>query len=327
MNIVYACDDNFAEIMGVSMLSLFENNKDVPEITVYVLDDSIKDQNKSRLERVASDYSRNIKFIPLNNLKQKLASMNQQRGSASTFSRLFLAQLLPHDCDRLLYLDCDTLVRHSLNEFYKQDFEGKAVCGVMDCISKQHKALIGLKENDIYINAGMMLIDLQAWLNNGIEQKIEEFIAKSKGNVPYADQGLVNKALFGNVKCVHPRYNCITVYTFFSFNDLLEFRQPCACPSSTEIEEAKKDPTIAHFVTLFCISRPWYKNSTGPFFDEWKMYKAKSPWADAPERIFKQSLSSAICATMYKVLPTWISLTELGFFHSRLRPMLHKIFG
>jgi lipopolysaccharide biosynthesis glycosyltransferase len=192
----------------------------------------------------------------------------------------------------------------------------------MDCISKQHRARLGLKENATYINSGMMLIDLCAWRDRHIEEKIEAVIKKFNGHVPYADQGIVNLALQGRIKCVHPKYNCISVYTAFSFNDLLEYRQPSACISSAEIEEAKKDPVVAHFVTLFCISRPWCKNSAGPFFGEWKMYKTKSPWADAPERVFKQSRSKSACATMYKVLPKWISLTILGFFHSRLRPLL-----
>lgn len=324
MNIVYASDDNFAEILGVSMLSLFENNKEVPEITVYILDDAIKDQNKELLQSVASTYNRKIVFLPLNDLKEKLSKLNQQRGSLSTFSRLFLSRLIPHECDRLLYIDADTIIRHSLNDLYNQNFEGNIICGVMDCISRQHRARVGLADNAIYINAGMMLIDFQAWLQNGVESKIENIIAKFKGNVPYADQGIVNLALQGSIKCVHPRYNCFTVYTFFDFNDLLEFRQPSACPSSTEIEEAKLDPTIAHFVTLFCISRPWYKNSKGPYFDEWKGYKKMSPWANAPERDFSQSWSRAVCAKMYDVLPRSVSLTILGFCHSRLRPILMK---
>lgn len=324
MNIVYASDDNFAEILGVSMLSLFENNKDVADITVYVLDDSIKDQNREKLQSIATNYDRNLQFIPLKELKQKLSSMSQQRGSASTFSRLFLSQLLPSDCDRALYLDSDTIVRHSLGEFYNQDFEGNIACGVMDCISKQHRARVGLKENDTYVNAGMLLIDLKAWVSNNIEQRIENIIDRFNGKVPYADQGIMNLALQGFIKCVHPRYNCFTVYTFFNFNDLLEFRQPSACPSSTEIEEAKVDPTVAHFVTLFCISRPWNKGSKGPFFDEWKKYKQMSPWAETPERVFKQSLNRTICAKMYEFLPRSVSLTILGFFHSRLRPALGK---
>ena len=42
-HIVYATDDNFAEILGVSLVSLYENSKDVDDIIVYVLDSGISD--------------------------------------------------------------------------------------------------------------------------------------------------------------------------------------------------------------------------------------------------------------------------------------------
>ena len=53
MNIVYASDNNFAEILGISMISLFENNSDCSEIVVYILDDGINEDNKAKLLFVA----------------------------------------------------------------------------------------------------------------------------------------------------------------------------------------------------------------------------------------------------------------------------------
>lgn len=37
-HIVYASDDKFAEILGVSLVSLYENSKDMDDIKVYILD-------------------------------------------------------------------------------------------------------------------------------------------------------------------------------------------------------------------------------------------------------------------------------------------------
>lgn len=322
MNIVYASDDNFAEIMGVSMLSLFENNKDELEIVVYILDDDIKEKNKLNIDVLVEQYGRTVQYVPLKQLKSKLSKMSQQRGSLSTFSRLFLTQLLPQECERVLYIDCDTIIRHSLKTFYSMEFEGNIACGVMDCISKQHRARVGLLEDAIYINAGVMLIDLYSWRAQHIEEKIETIIKKFNGRVPYADQGIVNLALQDRIKCVHPRYNGISVYTAFSFNDLLEYRQPSACLSSIEIEEAKGDPVIAHFVTLFCMSRPWIKHSKGPFFDEWRVYKQKSPWKDTPERMERKGFVQKISNILYNYAPRWVSLTILGFLHARVKPRI-----
>lgn len=321
MNIVYASDDNFAEIMGVSILSLFENNKDEFNIKVYILDFGIKEENREKLNSLTKKYSNQLFFIKTQNISKELSSIKPVRGEASQL-RLFLSKLLPDSCDKVLYIDCDTIIRHSLKEFYETDFGENICCGVMDCISKQHRAKLGLKENETYINAGVMLINLCSWRNYNIEGKIKSIVNKFDGHVPYADQGIVNLALQGRIKCVHPKYNCFSVYTAFSFNDLLEYRQPSACLSSIEIEEAKIDPVIAHFVTLFCMSRPWMKNSQGPFFDEWRVYKQKSPWKDSPERMERKGFVQKISSILYKYAPRWMSLTILGFLHARVKPRI-----
>ena len=40
-HIVYASDDRFAEILGVSLVSLYENSRDMDDIVVYILDLSL----------------------------------------------------------------------------------------------------------------------------------------------------------------------------------------------------------------------------------------------------------------------------------------------
>ena len=63
-HIVYATDDNFAEILGVSLVSLYENSKDVDDIIVYVLDSGISDENIKKLKSLPKKYSRSdLSFI------------------------------------------------------------------------------------------------------------------------------------------------------------------------------------------------------------------------------------------------------------------------
>lgn len=43
LHVVYASDDRFAEILGVSLTSLYESNKSMEQIHVYVLDSKISE--------------------------------------------------------------------------------------------------------------------------------------------------------------------------------------------------------------------------------------------------------------------------------------------
>lgn len=64
-HIVYASDDRFAEILGVSLVSLYESSTDMDDIEVYVFDSGITRENRSRIESIAEKYNRaEIKWIP-----------------------------------------------------------------------------------------------------------------------------------------------------------------------------------------------------------------------------------------------------------------------
>ena len=196
-HIVYASDDRFAEILGVSLVSLYENSKDMTDIVVYILDSGIKKQNKDRLLSVSRCYGRHdITFIRAKNISEKL-SMNVavDRGSLSQYARLFVSSDLPLDLNRVLYLDCDIIINRSVRELWNLNLNGKIIAALMDAFSKYYRQNIDLEENDIMFNSGVMLIDLGKWRKQKIEEKLLRFIASKKGRIQQGDQGALNAVL------------------------------------------------------------------------------------------------------------------------------------
>lgn len=184
-HIVYASDDKFAEILGVSLVSLYENSKDMEDIVVYVLDSGIEKQNKDRLLSVSRSYARHdITFIPAKNISEKL-SMNVavDRGSLSQYARLFVSSDLSMDLNRVLYLDCDIIINRSIRELWDLDLNGKTIGALMDAFSKYYRQNINLEDNDIMFNSGVMLIDLEKWRKQNIEEKLMRFIARDRKSV------------------------------------------------------------------------------------------------------------------------------------------------
>ena len=51
MNVLYTCDDNYVWLMGISTISLFENNKTIEDLQVYLLGDNISQENKDKLKK------------------------------------------------------------------------------------------------------------------------------------------------------------------------------------------------------------------------------------------------------------------------------------
>lgn len=46
ISVVYSSDNKFAEILGVSLVSLYKNNTDFSNIDIYVIDENISEENK-----------------------------------------------------------------------------------------------------------------------------------------------------------------------------------------------------------------------------------------------------------------------------------------
>ena len=65
MNVAYHSSNEFSPILGVSITSLFENNKDFEEINVFIIEKAINKINKEKLLKLAQSYGRNIYFIDM----------------------------------------------------------------------------------------------------------------------------------------------------------------------------------------------------------------------------------------------------------------------
>lgn len=328
LHIVYASDDNFAEIMGISIISLLENNKNL-NLDIYILDSGIKDENKKKVNSIFENYGRSEPFwIPAININEVLGiTVKQDRGSISQFSRLFITRILPENIDKVLYFDCDIIVCQSIKELWNENLDGKIIGALKDPFSKYYRRNLGLRDNDILFNSGIMLIDVKKWIEYDVEKKILNLIKEYGGLIPQGDQGALGAILSTNTKPLNPKYNLITLFYDFSYKDMMIYRKPSkGYYSKIEIEEAKKNPVIIHFTTSFKSIRPWIKGSNHPYATEWLRYKQKSPWKDTPLRAYKKgNLYKEFYIKFEKIMPNYISLRISGLLQAYGRPWLIKI--
>ena len=129
---------------------------------------------------------------PRNKAKTNLAS-------SLNFARFYLHDILPKDVEKILWLDADTVVLRDIVPLYdeafrKNDFavaavsrkDVKHVCGpVVHCDLPEVRDLLRSKgishpEADLdAFNAGVMLLDLQRWVNYGYTEDVEFWIQKN----------------------------------------------------------------------------------------------------------------------------------------------------
>lgn len=328
MYIVYASDEKFAEIMGVSIVSLFENNKEAGNITLFILDSGISEESKAKLNSISEKYNRPLPvFVKATNISDELnMDVAVDRGSLSQYARLFVSRVLPENLDRVLYLDCDIIINDSLSGLWNLDMKGKTISALMDAFSTSYRQNIGLKERDIMFNSGVMLIDLKKWKSQKVEKKLLRFIASRKGVIQQGDQGALNAVLSHDTYCFSPRYNSETVFYDFSYRELMIYRKPPEFYSEAEIKDAVRNPVIIHFTTSFLSERPWVKGCRHMYAKKWLYYKKRSPWADSP--LWKPQKTTGVkklYLSLIEMMPRSMAVWVSGMLHRYGRPFLFKI--
>ena len=331
MKIVYSSSDSFSPIAGVSVMSLLKNNRDAENITIYLIDNNISDENKARFEKLVSEYGRKIIFIPQPDLEKETGvTIETGRWNISTFFRLFLCTILPKDVDRCIYLDCDTIIRHSLKELWELELGDCIVAAVDDCRSDRYKTELGLSPENTYTNNGVLLIDLKCWRERNVEKDFLEFIIAHNGNITYVDQGVLNGVLAKQnlVKMIHTKYDAMTVFFDFSYPELLKIRKPERHLSEQEYNEAVSDPYIIHFTSCFYSgTRPWNEKNNHPFVGEYLEYKKMSPWKDVPQYPDDRKKGKKLMTKVSNIMPKGMTIALISVVHSKLYPMVRSIKG
>ena len=324
MNIVYSSSDSYAEICGISLLSLYENNKEIDEIVTYIIDNDISPENKNNLRKIGKKYERKIIFKEKFDIEKiSKTKINVGRWNIGTFFRLFLGKILPISVKKVMYFDCDMIIRHNLKSIYNLDIGDCIVAGADDCRSDNYRKEIGLKHGDTYINNGFLLINLKKWRSLQLDDEFTTYISNHNGDITYMDQGVLN-AILGKKKLVFeitPKYNAQRIFFDFSYNEILKLRKPEYHCSESNYNEATNDPVIIHFTPTFITgTRPWNIKDNHKFTPEYLKYKAISPWNEIPKRKDDRKRSKKIMTWICKATPRPIMIRIMSYFHSTWYP-------
>lgn len=260
MNIITASDNNGVDMMAVAMYSVAKNNQHVP-IKFLVIHTDISIKNQQRLKRIPDAFKNiSVEFASAEKEKFSGVEVTNRNVSMPAYYRYLAPDILASE-KRALYVDIDMLCLGSLDSLYRTNLGKNYVGAVEDYFISRtsdypgFKAGIGLKDDDIYINSGLLLMNLELMRSSGVMedfwQKIKEKskIIPKKFNI-FADQTVANLAFKNNIYVLDGRYNVLTT--------AMKYIKP-------------KDVVIAHFTGQ---SKPFtYRDdATTPYHDEYYKY-------------------------------------------------------
>lgn len=276
MDIVFGLDDNYVMPTGVAMVSICVNNEN-ENIVFHLISTGLKEINQRSLQKIVDKYHQSICFykIDSNLLKDCPIDLPMQAAhvSIATYLKLFIVDILPTTVEKVLYLDGDLLVRHSLSDLWNIDISNYALAAVRDAISDDIR-LYNRLYYDIsygYFNTGVILFNLEYWRENGILKECLNYMLKYPDRLVFKEQDLICSVVKDRKIFLPLRYNVQA--GFFLNESTIHFRRDFW----KELKEAIYDPVILHYVSF---PKPWLKECCLPYKGEWMKYKQMTEWAN-----------------------------------------------
>lgn len=328
MNVMYLCDNNYAWIAGISILSLLKSNMDIKQINIYLIGDCIEEDNIEKLDRTVRKFrNASLTVLPMPDMKKMLGmDVELHWWVANVFSRVFLGEVFKdYAIKRLIYIDCDTLVVGSLKELWETDLDGYIGAGVCEAMGNLHKKAIGLEKQDNYFNAGMFLVDVVKWKIEGIDEQARAFIQRHGGKLEYADESVLNGILSRKLKKISLKFNLTSLSLYFSIKEVKIYRKSSTTYTEGELKKALDDPRIIHFTSTYMDRRPWEIDSKNPYCDYWRKIKEESLWKEMSLKEDNKTFPKRVAGKCVKVFPKGIRLYLTGFIHAYIKPLKYVL--
>ena len=307
LNVLYQSNDNYAEITGVSMTSLLENNKDLDEINIFLLNDQISAENIEKLKSCNERYGRNLSILETDTVLTKLRDelgVAPHKGTYTTYFKLYLFKDIQTPTDRILQLDGDTIINESLAPLCDLDLGGYIMAATYDCVMNDYKALVGIPPTDKYYNCGVLLVNQTEWRKQGCEEQITQHLKQERAGYINVDQDILNRLFRHKVKYLDPRYNLNAGFYVYGIKESFWIYKlkPEYYSTYKEIEAACQKPAINHCMGAMT-GRPWETNSIHPQNSLYDKYLALTPWKGSEKKKVQRSKMFKLQRFLYRLLP------------------------
>lgn len=205
---------NWFRYFLIACFALFSTNPG--PIRVYLISDSLQPKQIQLLQDLCDKFGEGYEIIYIGIKEDVFNDINIDTTyyTKYTLYRLLIPMLIQEE--KILYLDADTLVCQDIRDLYKTNMKNNLIAGAQEIfMTKIHKESIGLENRDKYVNAGVLLMNLDEFRNHSLDKKMIE-LANTK-HFLYHDQCILNKVSKGRILYISKMYN-VSIVTWKNLN-------------------------------------------------------------------------------------------------------------
>lgn len=254
--VVVSADNTYAEQLGVMLYSLLTTADSKAKFIIYVLNGGISETNIERISNLVVGFGSDVHFIVIDKrIYDKYPVSNHIKTSA--YYRISMQYLLSPSYNRVIYLDCDMIIKDDISKLWETDISDHILAAVEDP-GIEHIQRLFMPNNALYFNSGVMFINMDKWREADISGKLHKYIRECPEYLLFHDQDALNAVICGDWQPLHPRWNQQT--------KMFRLRSAETSFSGHELAAALQFPAIIHFTES---SKPWHIMNEHPLKDEY----------------------------------------------------------
>jgi lipopolysaccharide biosynthesis glycosyltransferase len=269
MNFVFALDSNIVQHLAVTLLSLFETHSNT-DIEVFFMLIDVPEEDVSKIDALCRQFSRVKAYFRPFSIADTHRFPISGHVSIATYARVFLTDELPAEWSRVIYLDCDLIVRSSFADIWDYDLGNIAIAGVPEPGKSRH-AELGIPESKPYLNAGVLLINLAYWRDNDVKGQLLSYIWSHPERLKWHDQDALNACLNEHVLRLPYRWNVTHIFYLGPYQSLEGI-------TGSQLLKLQRDPAVVHFTGP---TKPWMYIMTHPFQEQYWTLLKRTPFGHA----------------------------------------------
>jgi lipopolysaccharide biosynthesis glycosyltransferase len=244
ISVLSCIDDNYIRQAVIAMNSLLRSTPGPIDIHLAMFDRDVERSSRAFEPMLARRPDCSLTFHDLDGSIFDGLPVTKAI-SKSTYTRLVFDRFLDPAIRRVLYLDVDIVVCGDLRPLWTTDLGG-AVMGAVRDPFRSEPGEIGFAQDEPYYNAGILLIDREAWRQADAEVRLMDLLFKQGTSLTWMDQDALNLVLRGRIKPLSLAWNyqprCADVPPEFLGLTEVEYRRLRQCPR------------IVHYTTSH---KPW----------------------------------------------------------------------
>ncbi|KAL9435820.1 hypothetical protein AB3S75_021979 [Citrus x aurantiifolia] len=222
IHITMTLDANYLRGTMAAVLSILQHSTCPQNIEFHFLYSNFEPDVYSSINSTFPYLNLKVYTFDSNRVRGKISkSIRQALDQPLNYARIYLADIMPANVKRVIYLDSDLVVVDDIGKLWDVDLEGRVLAAPEYCHANFTNFFTDLFWSDrnlaktfdgrdpCYFNTGVMVMNVEKWRQGGYSQRVEDWMVVQKQKRIYHLGSLPPflLVLAGNIKGVDHRWN------------------------------------------------------------------------------------------------------------------------